>query len=188
MGKRTQKVIKAEIDALEAEISNKQDYRKNCPKIVELEKEIRQIKEKYFEDNQLTINCWENDLQVLKVELKKKKAEKALFIPEKLEKWFQTYILGIDWGYGGIKIVWISPDERFVILTNTGSTGGQGTVMGANSYYYSNSEHYLIDTLIAEKFRKNNNGKLKEHTGRLTKDIKLEMIKLAETTVGYTFN
>lgn len=184
---RTQKAIKNEIDTLEADIANKKNYRKNCPKIVELEKEIQQLRQQYFEENQSTIDCWESDLEALKDELKKKKSEKALYIPEKLEKWFRKYKSGVSFGYGGIKIIWISPDERFVILTCPGATAGTGTAMGTGGYYYALSSHYLVDTLESDS-HVGRNSYMKEVEGRLTKDAKKELIKLAEEKAGYTFD
>ena len=82
---------------------------------------------------------------------------------------------GVDFGYGGIKIVWHSDDERFVIITNKGATAGQGTAMGTHGYHYAPTEHWLVDTKEGNSFHTTT--KYFPVEGRLTKEKKQQMIE-----------
>lgn len=190
---RTQKEINEEIKALENQIEDTRNIRKHRPEIVELEKKIQEIRNAYWEENQGLINCWQDDIRALKQELQRKKSEKEIYLSEKVQKWFSNYLGGIDWGYKTPRIVWISPDERFVIITNPGGTAGQGTAMGTGGYYYASSSHWLTEVVEGQAYMGNRTGvsgqsqKWLEHEGRLTKEVKEKMIKKAEEIAGYSY-
>ena len=111
---------------------------------------------------------------------------------ETVQKWFDKYIRGIDWGYKEPKIVWVSPDERFAIITAPGSTAGTGTAMGTGGYYYAASTHWLTDikeggTYGGFRYQGVDSLKDMEFEGRLTKEIKAKMIARAEELAGYKY-
>lgn len=180
MKQRTQKDINQEIKNLENQIDDTRNIRKHRPEIVELEKKIQDIRDKYHEETDSLIVCWRSDIAQLKKELKNKKEDGQIQLSEKIQKWFRNYLNGVDFGYKDPKIVWISPDERFVIITSPGGTAGTGTPMGTGGYYYAASTHWLSEIIEGQSYLSRGNSKFLEHEGRLTKEIKEKMITLAE--------
>jgi hypothetical protein len=190
--KRTLKAIQTDIKTLETQLDDIKDIRKHCPELVKLEEQIQKIKENYREEINAQVNCWESDIQQLNKELKDKKEDNKLQLSEKVEKWFRHYKSGVSWGYKEPKIVWISPDERFAIITAPGSTAGQGTAMGTGGYYYASSTHWLTEIVengTYSSMRRDGVASLKEmeFEGRLTKEIKAKMIARAEELAGYSY-
>src|SRR3990167_4062270 len=116
--KRTQKNINQEIKDLETQIDDIENIRKHCPKIVELENEIRKIKDAYWEDVKTQREVWRSDIDALRGELIRRKQDNELQISERVKKWLRDYTSGVSFGYKEPKIVWISEDERFVIITS----------------------------------------------------------------------
>lgn len=183
--KRTQKQINDDIRAIEAQIDDIRDVRKHHPELVELEKNVYEIKQKHFEESQSLISCWNSDIDALKKELKRKKEENSIFLSENVEKWFRKYLGGVNFGYKSPKIVWISEDERYVIITSPGGTAGTGTAMGTGGYYYAPSSHWLTEiieggTYMGRSHRGINSPKWMEHEGKLSKEIKQKMIDYTE--------
>jgi len=191
--KITQKSIKDQISQTEKEIADLRDIRKNLPEYVALEKKLYKMREDYFDSVHSSINAKEDDVRMLKQQLKRIKAEKELELPERVQHWFDVYERGVNWGYGGIKVVWISDDGRWVIITNKGGTAGTGTAMGTGGYYYAASTHWLSDThsepgyssRIYLKSREEDkhgmnytSNKFGEFEGRLTKEKKQALIDL----------
>jgi hypothetical protein len=177
--KRTQKQINEEIKAIEAQISDIRDVRKHHPELVELEKKVYEIKQKHYEESQSLINCWDSDIDALKKELKRKKEDNDIQLSERVEKWLRKYLSGVNFGYKEPRIVWISEDERYVIITSPGGTAGTGTVMGTGGYYYAASTHWLTETIEGVEFMGNRAERAPEwleHEGRLTKEVKQNMI------------
>lgn len=190
--KRTLKAIQADIKTLETQLDDIKDIRKHCPELVKLEEQIQKIKEDYREEIKAQVNCWESDIQQLNKELKNKKEDNKLQLSESVQKWFRKYISGIDWGYKQPRIVWISPDERFAIITSPGSIGGTGTAMGTGGYYYASSSHWLTDIKENGMYISNRRDgvasiKELEVEGRLTKEMKAKMIARAEELAGYSY-
>lgn len=183
---RTQKDINQEIKTLESQIDDIQNIRKHRPELVELEEKINKIKQNYREEIETQVSVWNSDIYALKNELKKKKIEGQIQLSERVEKWFRNYKSGIGWGYKEPKIVWISEDERYVIITNPGGTAGTGTAMGTGGYYYASSTHWLTETIEGYTYLGQSRGaagtapKWLEFDGRLTKEKKAEMIAFAE--------
>lgn len=186
MSTRTQKEINQEIKALEARIDDIQNIRKYRIEIVKLETRIREIKNEYQEEIKTSVDCWGSDIQALKKELKNKKEDNKLQISERVKRWFSNYKSGIGWGYKEPTIVWISEDERFVIITDPGGTAGTGTPMGSGGYYYASSTHWLTETIEGSTYLGRSTMTSKaapkwlEHEGRLTKEVKQKMIDYSE--------
>lgn len=191
--KRTQKEIKLEIETLEKQIDDIRDIRKQRPDIAALEDQVRAMKQAYIQEIESSVNCWRSDIQYLKKELENRKKDNEIYLSERVREWFRQYKRGIDWGYKEPRIVWVSPDERFVIITNPGGTAGTGTPMGTGGYYYASSSHWLTETKEGYAYMGNRTGiagsapRWMEHEGRLTKEVKEKMIKFAEEQAGYKF-
>jgi len=191
--KRTQKDIKLEIENLEKQIDDIKDIRKQRPDIAILEDQVRAMKQSYMQEIESSVTCWRSDIQYLKKELENRKKDGEIYLNERISKWFRQYIGGIDWGYKDPKIVWISPDERFAIITSPGGTAGTGTAMGTGGYYYASSTHWLTEIKEGYAYFGRRTGvageasKWLEHEGRLTKEVKEKMIKFAEEQAGYKF-
>lgn len=119
-------------------------------KYQQIEKEYREKQKAFFEEVQPQLQELNTKLENLleeQRELRKKK--EPLKISNRLAKWLREYSRGVDWGYGGLLIREIlDPEERFVIITNPGSTAGQGTPMGTHGYYYSKTMHWVADTFV----------------------------------------
>jgi len=142
-----------------------------------LKKRVAELSNKYIEKKRSI----RDRIGELKIQLAKIHTQKELSLSYKLQKWRYQYKSGIDWGYSKLKIIWTSEDERYLILTITGATAGTGSPMGTGGYYYSPSEHHLIDTHLSASTGRNRYGKtIAEITGRLTKDKKQELLDRLE--------
>jgi hypothetical protein len=183
---KTQKDINQEIKAVEAQIEDIKNIRKHRPEYAELEKKMEAIRRAYREETDSLVSCWESDIQALKKELKKKKEENKLQLSEDVQRWFRKYLGGVNFGYKEPKIVWISEDEKYVIITSPGSTAGTGTGMGTGAYYYAQSTHWLTEIFEGGTYLGSSRDSVKSPTwlefdGRLTKEKKEEMITFVET-------
>ncbi len=183
---KTQKDINQEIKAIEAQIEDTKNIRKHRPEYAELEKKMEAIRRAYREETDSLISCWESDIQALKKELKKKKEENKLQLSEDVQRWFRKYLGGVNFGYKEPRIVWISEDEKYVIITSPGSTAGTGTAMGTGAYYYAQSTHWLTEIFEGGTYLGSTRDSVKSPTwlefdGRLTKEKKEEMIAFVET-------
>lgn len=169
----TQKAIKARLKEIER--LRKETWHCNDPKYLELINEANKIKAAWQEgqrsireDLNTERRCLESDLKALK--------EKTEFkVPDHLQKWLKEYSQGVDWGHGGLKIRWISEDEKWCIITNGGGTAGQGTPMGTGGYYYAEASHFLGRTDYKGGFN-NRHGEI--HGGKLTNEVKEKLIAL----------
>lgn len=119
-----------------------------------------------------------NTLTIKRSDLRHLEKETEFKLPEELEEFWKRYNLGIDWGYQGLKIKWISDDNRFLIVTNPGGTAGTGTVMGTGAYYYAQTRHWIIDT--EKKPDGITNSFCEIEGGRLTKSRMSYMIKMMD--------
>ena len=145
------------------------------------DKRLKKLREK-IEPEEEKLN---EKLIKLRKELEDKRLSGKLQLSEKLTQWLRQYMSGIDWGYKNPVVVWHSDDERFVILTHPGGTTGQGTVMGSGGYYYSPSDHTMIDTELDSGGRLSSENKLGYKIGnyvegRLTKIKKQELFNMLE--------
>lgn len=183
---KTQKDINQEIKAIEVQIEDTKNIRKHRPEYAELEKKMEVIRAAYREATDSLISCWKSDIQALKKELKNKKEENKLQLSGDVQRWFRKYLSGVSFGYKEPRIVWISEDEKYIIITSPGGTAGTGTAMGTGGYYYASSSHWLTEIVEGGSYMGHTEKGIRspkwlEHEGRLTKDKKEEMIAFVET-------
>ncbi len=183
---KTQKDINQEIKAIEAQIEDTKNIRKHRPEYAELEKKMEVIRAAYREETDSLISCWKSDIQALKKELKNKKEDNKLQLSGDVQRWLRKYLSGVSFGYKEPKIVWISEDEKYVIITSPGGTAGTGTPMGTGAYYYAPSTHWITEiieggTYMGSLHRGINSPRWLEFDGRLNKEKKEEMIAFVET-------
>lgn len=107
------------------------------------------------------------------VEFEKKidslKQGKEKEIPEEAKEFIKNIRRGVDWGPKGIVFQWLSPNKRFIIITNPGHTSWRGR--GDVAYY--SSDHYLCDitkTKNSHGYDTFSNSKVFSFEGRLNKE------------------
>jgi|ERR1700723_3547791 len=172
---KTIKSVKEEIACLEAQNEDLKNYRENIDGYSELVHKLWELRNEYQNSVSPKIsqnNQWIRDYKKELIELQK---ERGIKISPEIEKWFYKWQSGVNFGYNDPKIVWISDDEKFVIITNKGGTAGQGTAMGTGGYYYSNTEHFLASTQHGSYL--DNNHSMFKIKGRLTKENKQKLIE-----------
>lgn len=172
---KTQQELKDRIKEIGEEIRNLRRAHWDDKEYIKLIEKANKIKEKLENKNDKKIDKLRNEQSKLMEELEDKKLSKRIQLSPYLLNWLKQYMQGVNWGYKNPFIVWHSDDERFVILTHPGQTSGQGTPMGAGGYYYSASDHSLIDTKLDSRgLHLNKLGyKIGEYVeGRLTKEKK----------------
>lgn len=169
----TQKAIIARLKEIEK--LRKNQFHCTDPKYLELINEANKIKQAWYkkqesfrEDLNTERKCLESDLIALK-------EKNELVVPDHIKRWLLEYNQGVDWGYGGLKIRWISEDEKWCIITNGGGTAGTGTPMGSGGYYYAETKHFLGRTDRKGGFT-NRFGEV--YGGKLTKEVKAKMIAM----------
>lgn len=167
------KEIKEQIETIKSDTANNEElaklrkayyekkdelYKEECKKTESLYKKIDELAEAYGK------------------ELKKKREE----IPEKIKEFVSNVSRGTDYGPKGLVVIWWSEDNRFVIVTQPGSTGWCGR--GETKYYPS--KHYLCDS---SKINENKYGFsafqesiIEEIEGRLSKEQKQKWQQKAE--------
>lgn len=109
----------------------------------ELKRKVREHEERWWKKNEAKREELQSQVRLLKDELRAAKESNEIKIPDYIKAWLKEYHYGVDWGHGGLKIRWISEDEKWAIITNGGGTAGQGTAMGTGGYYYANCSHFL---------------------------------------------
>jgi hypothetical protein len=167
----TQKEIKARLKKIEQ--LRKSTWRCTDPDYLALMKEAKVIEEKWQKKQQGLREDLETERRCLESDLKALKEKGELKIPDHIKKWLKQYSEGVDWGYGGLKIRWISPDEKWAIITNGGGTAGTGTPMGTGGYYYAEVSHFLGKITDRGSY---NNRYAEVEGGRLTNEIKEKLI------------
>ena len=175
----TKKEIKEKINQLEVDIRKLRSY-ENIEGYKALCDKIQEMKDSY--DKQIQ-SSWDNmytELNDLKCEYKKPVKEK-LFVPKHLQNWLYNWMRGVNFGYNDPYIKWISPDEKYVIITTPGGTAGQGTAMGSGSYYYSPTKQYLVKVIEGAGWHDRIKSEVAECEGRLSKEKLNEWMKLIET-------
>lgn len=169
----TQKEIKARLKKIEE--LRKNTWRCNDPKYLALINEANKIKSEWEKSQGSVRADLETERKCLESDLRALKEKNELEVPDHLKKWLKEYSQGVDWGYGGLKIRWISDDEKWCIITNGGGTAGQGTPMGTGGYYYAEASHFLGRTDYKGGFS-NRHGEIRG--GRLTNEVKKKLIAL----------
>lgn len=187
---KTQQELKDKINKIGEEIRSLQAAHWNDQEYKELIKKAAQVREQIEKRTEKEIGKLYSEKQKLEKELKERKLSKKIQLSVYLSDWLQQYMRGINWGYKLPLITWHSEDERFVILTHPGQTSGTGTVMGSMGYYYSPSDHILIDTKRDDRETSYGKGKLgfkigDRVEGRLTKEKKQMLLNQLEK---YTYD
>jgi len=169
----TQADILKQIKTLEREISDTKKKLNEDVRLRKLRVKAEAIKDSYF----TVIEVKRDKIIALKRALKEEKLKKELKIPDCLSSWLFEYKRGVDWGYGGLVIVWISDDGRYVIVTNKGTVTGTGTAMGSGGYYYAKAEHWAVDTKCMVTYHAHSS-KIADLVvkGRLTKAKKQQLL------------
>jgi hypothetical protein len=181
--KRTIKQIDAEIKEAKEQLSTKywykqdETYLKLIKELDEAKKKVREYEIEHYEEAYKNVSEVREIINELESEKQLKKLKNSIVIPPDVQDWFKQWGTGVDWGYGKPKIVWISPDYKYVIITIPGGTAGTGTAMGTGGYYYAPSSH-----LATETKGRHHSGyrdevwKTSEIEGRLTNNIKQQLI------------
>lgn len=167
----TQKDIKARLKEIEQ--LRKSTWRCTDPDYLALIKEAKVIEEKWQKKQESFRDDLETERRCLESDLKALKEKGKLKVPDHIKKWLKEYSDGVNWGYGGLNIRWISKDEKWAIITNNGGTAGTGTAMGTGGYYYAEANHFL--GRITERGSMYNKYAEVEG-GRLTKEVKAKML------------
>lgn len=138
----TQTEIKKRIKETEAELQKLRGHPTDA-EYLELKRKVVEYQNKWWLKNKEKRDELQNQVYLLKDELRAAKEAREIEVPEHIQDWLKEYHRGVDWGYGGLKIRWISEDEKWAIITNGGTTAGTGTAMGVGAYYYANCSHFL---------------------------------------------
>lgn len=160
----TQKQIKEEILKLKQSIpdyNNDERYRKMWNELHAYRKEFEEKNFKKKSDILKAISEYEKELENIK-------KNKAIVLPKTIQVWFDVYKRSADFGYSGLKISWISPDEKYVIVSQGGTSYASG--MSRN---YGCAEHWISDL---ESDNWINSKKYPSVEGRLTKEKKQYLI------------
>jgi hypothetical protein len=171
----TQKEIVLQIKDLEKERQELHQAYHTDEKLKTLRQQILDRKEEIASLNKDKLDDIATSIIVLRSDLVAIRKKTKIEIPEQLEKWWKSYSSGVDFGYTGLKIRWISDDKRFVIITNPGGTSGTGTAMGSMGYYYAETDHWFADTTKGGYLSRENNVFGRVEGGRLTKARKQVM-------------
>lgn len=180
---KTQNELKERINKIGEEIRNLHRAHYEDKEYMKLIRKAEKLKEKIEKKNEPKIQELYEERNKLRDELENKKLSKKIQLSSYLLGWLRQYMVGIDWGYKNPFVAWHSEDERFVILTHPGHTTGQGTAMGSGGYYYSPTDHYLIDTKISTDGLQGHKMGYKIGNyieGRLTKAKKQELLDRLE--------
>ena len=178
----TIKELKNEIKRLEAENEDFRNYRKNIEGYAELEDKLYKMRNAYWKSSEEKRTQNGNWIREYKKEMLEKQKQNDIELSPELKDWYRNWGSGVDFGYNGTKIVWVSPKEDFVIITSKGGTAGQGTVMGTSGYYYSNTHHMLAYTKTRRRYTEGNSYD-KNYDGRLTKELKQKMLDDIDTFI-----
>jgi hypothetical protein len=75
------------------------------------------------------------------------KNNEPIKLSESLQKWFNRYSSGVRFGYGKqiLSIIWVSDDERFVIIKKRGNSQYNGRGCSVTTRYYPQI-HWIADT------------------------------------------
>lgn len=183
----------AGLKQLEKDIeSDRRDYIRK-----EITSKLDEYRNKLYKENNIYLKAYDDKLDNVRKEIiakEKELSEKAKKIPEELDRYVRyKWASGIDFGYGGVSVRYLDPQNRFLIITENGSTAGTGTAMGTGGYYYAQCEHfitfpqygcyleaYLPHNKGKEYGERSNNKMFEVEGGRLTNAIKKSLIEQAE--------
>lgn len=106
--------------------------------------------------------------------------------PVHIQKAFNLFLAGTDWGPKPFQCKWVSPTGRFFIMTIPGHCFWANMM---EPHKYTPSDHYLMDCSKVPSGRGPHQGSEVHHRaqvrtveGRLTKEIKTEWMQLALET------
>lgn len=126
-----------------SEFKDIQDIEKQ---IIELQKQKKFLEEKYREQSTLAPKARKAEYDYIQKIINERQAEnkkkRGLEISEELETWVKkVWGKGANWGYGNepLKIVWVSDDEKYLIITNKGSMYASGL-----NYNYGKATHMAV--------------------------------------------
>jgi hypothetical protein len=171
------KQLQAEI-ALLQNVRNSTEYVALEAEIQQLQGRLRQAKQNYQASVADEIAAKESDIKALKMQqLRETNPAFQYSIP--LLSWFNRWGRGIDWGQGGVRLRWVSPNQNWVIITAGGGTAGQGTPMGTGAYYYAAATHYLYRVVDGATHMNSTSKYQFSFEGRLLKATKEEWIAFA---------
>lgn len=156
-----------------------------------IEAPLSEYRNKLIQEHKLELNSYaekKKEVKNLLKFLKETKSRKKNIHPNITDWLIRVYSSGIDWGYGGIKVTYVHPENLFIIVTNKGSTAGTGTAMGTGGYYYSPSSHWVVFPQFEIHRAKmpcgSSRNEFFSQDGRLTNAIKEKMITQAEEYVN----
>jgi len=137
--------------------------------------ELLRAKEDYKGRIRPHLDSLEEKRQVLMEELDSTIKSKMVVVPEAVASWFKKYKAGVDFGPKGLKIVWVSPDKKHVIVKNSGSS----LYNRIGSTTYCPTEHWLARVNGRTYLDMGNKYFVRE--GRLGKKALKEMIEGIKT-------
>jgi hypothetical protein len=147
-----------------------EEIRKLKDEIKDIYQRAEDVRRNFVKENEITIQQKREKIAELEKSIEPKK-RKELEIPENIQEWFRQYTSGINWGYGGIKIVYVSPKQKYVIFSNKGAMGSTGSFWRPE---YFPSKHWIVNTEVKRGFGLGD--RIMEFEGRLTKEKRQEMI------------
>ena len=162
--------------------SKYKEYAKLLDQVYTLQQKRQQFEDDHYDEYSEHLHTLQNKIQELESIKVAAQKESAIKIPQEIEYWFYThYCSGTSFGYGSnrnnIKIVYLSPDKKYGIVTNKGSVGW----VGIGTFEYHKSSHWVIKINIDIKqshlTRNNHYGEIE---GRLTKEKKQDMLNLID--------
>ena len=118
--------------------------------LVELQNKMRKRKEQILLERKPKIEQLQKEIQSIENQIgehEKKKAAKALVVPEKLLLWLKKYGAGVEGGYNW-KIIWFDETERYAIVRISGGNYWSGRGMQS----YGRTSFELIDTHKTERW------------------------------------
>jgi len=153
-------------------------------------KPVNELRQKLNNQNRKFMEAYDEKIRAVKLEIKAKQLElkqKKTKYPE-IEKWLdRVYGGGVNWGYGGLKLRYVDPNNMFIIVTNKGTKAGQGTAMGTAGYYYATAENFVVFPQYGTYFRSEmphgkhtSNQMFRIEGGKLTTENKNNLIKQAK--------
>lgn len=110
-------------------------------------------------------------------QIKEIRKKREIDVPEEIYKWLHgDFAVGIDFGYGGasknLKIVWLSDDKKFAIVTNKGGEYWSG--IGFQNY--GRASHWGVEVFGDSYAKISPNFITSQIEGRLTKVLKQQLI------------
>lgn len=173
--------LKKERERLVSERFNAKDLAHRDPSVVAARKKYEEILSSVCKklEGDMPQKIQEVEARIVELENnRRKKAEQAsIKVPQSIQDIVASFYRGVDWG-SKLKVIWVSPNERFFILTHP----GHATWIGRGMSGYEPSYHYLMRVKGSSQqhgYALFTEMKVKEHEGRLDKGTKAEWISVA---------